>query len=82
MGGLTVVLSGDFRQTLPVIPRGTKADELKACLKSSVLWKNIKNMQLSTNMRAYLQGDMMSEIFANNILKLGEGKLKMNEKMK
>ena len=79
MGGLTVVLSGDFRQTLPVIPRGTKADELKACLKSSVLWKNIKNMQLSTNMRAYLQGDMMSEIFANNILKLGEGKLKMNE---
>ena len=82
MSGVTVVLSGDFRQTLPVIPRGTKADELKACLKSSVLWKNIKNMQLSTNMRAYLQGDMMSEIFANNILKLGEGKLKMNEKMK
>ena len=76
MSGVTVVLSGDFRQTLPVIPRGTKADELKACLKSSVLWKNIKNMQLSTNMRAYLQGDMMSEIFANNILKLGERKIK------
>ena len=34
MGGVTVVLAGDFRQTLPVIPRGTKADELKACLKA------------------------------------------------
>ncbi|GBM09742.1 hypothetical protein AVEN_101792-1 [Araneus ventricosus] len=26
MGGLIVVLAGDFRQTLPVIPRGTMAD--------------------------------------------------------
>ncbi|GBM88454.1 hypothetical protein AVEN_17496-1 [Araneus ventricosus] len=31
MGGLIVVLAGDFRQTLPVIPRGTMADEIKAC---------------------------------------------------
>ena len=28
MGGVTMVLSGDFRQTLPVIPRGTPADEV------------------------------------------------------
>merc|ERR1711923_356518 len=27
MGNVTVVLSGDFRQTLPVIKRGTKANE-------------------------------------------------------
>ena len=25
MGGVTVVLAGDFRQTLPVIAEGTKA---------------------------------------------------------
>ena len=32
MGGVTLVLAGDFRQsTLPVIPHGTKADELQAC---------------------------------------------------
>ncbi|XP_044577118.1 ATP-dependent DNA helicase pif1-like [Cotesia glomerata] len=37
MGGITVVLAGDFRQTLPVVPRGTRADEVKACLKFSVL---------------------------------------------
>ena len=28
MGGVTVVFSGDFRQTLPVIPRETQANEL------------------------------------------------------
>ncbi|UYV73324.1 hypothetical protein LAZ67_10002721 [Cordylochernes scorpioides] len=36
--GALILLSGDFRQTLPVIPRLTPADELNACLKSSVLW--------------------------------------------
>eukprot|EP00106_Octopus_bimaculoides_P012083 XP_014779525.1 PREDICTED: ATP-dependent DNA helicase RRM3-like [Octopus bimaculoides] len=35
MGGVTLLLSGDFRQTLPVIPKGTRADEVRACLKSS-----------------------------------------------
>ncbi|XP_071036514.1 uncharacterized protein [Parasteatoda tepidariorum] len=30
--------NGDFRQTLPVIPRSTYADEINACLKSSPLW--------------------------------------------
>lgn len=37
IGGVVVVLAGDFRQILPVIPRGTAADELKACLKASHL---------------------------------------------
>ncbi|XP_044591508.1 ATP-dependent DNA helicase PIF1-like [Cotesia glomerata] len=31
MGGVIVLLAGDFRQTLPVVPRGTRADEVKAC---------------------------------------------------
>ncbi|KAL8606454.1 hypothetical protein ACOMHN_015543 [Nucella lapillus] len=35
MGGVTVVLSGDFRQTLPVIAKGTRADEVNACVKAS-----------------------------------------------
>lgn len=37
MGGVTMLVCGDFRQTLPVVPRGTKADEIRACLQSSSL---------------------------------------------
>ena len=35
-------MAGDFRQTLPALPRGTKADELDACIKSSFLWRRAK----------------------------------------
>jgi hypothetical protein len=31
MGGALLLLCGDFRQTLPVIPRSTPADEIHAC---------------------------------------------------
>lgn len=31
--GLTVLLAGNFRQTLLVIPQGIRAYEIKACLK-------------------------------------------------
>ncbi|XP_055941777.1 uncharacterized protein LOC129971825 [Argiope bruennichi] len=44
MGGVTLVLSGDFRQTLPVIPRGTKADEMNASIKASYIWKMFKDL--------------------------------------
>lgn len=38
MGGVTVLLAGDFRQTLPVVPKGTRANEVKSCIKKSNLW--------------------------------------------
>jgi hypothetical protein len=41
MGDDLILLAGDFRQPLPIIPRGTVADELKARLKSSALWKHV-----------------------------------------
>lgn len=48
-GGAMILLAGDFHQTLPVIPRSTPADELNACLKTSVLWKHFKTLKLSMN---------------------------------
>jgi hypothetical protein len=39
-GDALILLSIDFRQTLAVIPRSTSADDLNACLKSSVLWRS------------------------------------------
>ncbi|XP_031099477.1 uncharacterized protein LOC116003677 [Ipomoea triloba] len=37
-GGKTVVLGGDFRQILPVIPKGTRQDIVSASINSSYLW--------------------------------------------
>ncbi|GFX96456.1 ATP-dependent DNA helicase [Trichonephila clavipes] len=53
-GGALILLSGDFRQTLPIIPRSTPTDELHACLKSSVLWCHLQKLTLKTNMRVQL----------------------------
>ena len=69
MGGLTLMLSGDFRQTLPVIPKGTRADEVRACLKSSRLWRpHVETLALSTNMRAQLFGDHSSDNLSESLL--------------
>ncbi|GBM12248.1 hypothetical protein AVEN_155255-1 [Araneus ventricosus] len=71
MDGLIVALAGDFRQTLPVIPRGTMADEIKACLKSPYLWKLVKVMKLTTNMR--IQNNCQnSQRFSDYLLKIGD----------
>jgi len=66
MGGSTVVLAGDFRQTLPIIPRSTPADELNACLKASHLWKYVKTFTLTTNMRVHLTGDASAATLLNS----------------
>lgn len=73
MGGVTVLLAGDFRQTLPVVPRGTRADEVKACIKTSYLWPLIKKLSLRKNMRVHLGGDASNEHFSELLLKIGDG---------
>ncbi|XP_071579754.1 uncharacterized protein [Temnothorax nylanderi] len=40
MGGVTFVFTGDFRQTLPVVPKGTRADIMKVCMKKSEIWQH------------------------------------------
>ncbi|CAE1283609.1 unnamed protein product [Acanthosepion pharaonis] len=71
MGVITVLLSGDFRQTHPVVPKGTSADAIRACLKTSQLWPTLRPLHLTTNMRAHLTGDVGSAEFSNSLL-LGE----------
>ena len=75
MGGVVVLLAGDFRQTLPVIPKGTMADELKACLKASNLWRYVHKLELTSNMRVHLQGDLSAGRFTQQLLTLGDGKV-------
>lgn len=69
------LLAGDFRQTLPVIPRSRAADELNACLKSSVLWKYVKVLKLDMNMRVTLQNDRSGEGFSKQLLEIRNRKI-------
>ena len=78
-GGGLILLSVDFRQTLPVIPRSTAADELNACLKSSVLWRHLQKLTLKTSMRVQLQHDTSAELFAKQLLDIGNGKMSIDE---
>ncbi|XP_052833426.1 uncharacterized protein LOC128251090 [Octopus bimaculoides] len=75
MDGVTLLMAGDFRQTLPVIPRGTRADELRACIRSSYIWQHVKQLTLTTNMRVHIRGDLLAAQFSNNLLDIGNGKL-------
>src|SRR5258705_3613674 len=79
MGGLTVVLAGDFRQTLPIIPRGTMYDEIKACIKNSILWSSVKVIKLEKNMRVREHHDYNAQLFSQYLLSIGNGTLKETE---
>jgi hypothetical protein len=50
-GGKVVILLGDFRQTCPVIPRGTKADILNACISRCHLWVQFQIARLIAPIR-------------------------------
>ncbi|KAG3038076.1 hypothetical protein PC121_g23999 [Phytophthora cactorum] len=50
-GGKVFVLSGDFRQILRVVVRGTRAQTIDACLKLSLLWPKFQQLYLRGNMR-------------------------------
>ncbi|XP_072395235.1 uncharacterized protein [Diabrotica undecimpunctata] len=78
-GGAIILLSGDFRQILPVIPRSTAADEINACLKSSNLWRYVKKLQLKTNMRVTLLNDTSAEDFSEQLLTIGNGQVPVDE---
>ncbi|QQP50759.1 ATP-dependent DNA helicase, partial [Caligus rogercresseyi] len=78
-GGVVLLLAGDFRQTLPIIPRGTPADEINACLKSSHLWRFVESMQLTTNMRSRLLGATTADTFPSTLLQIGNGQLPQDQ---
>ncbi|KAJ8891901.1 hypothetical protein PR048_004457 [Dryococelus australis] len=78
MGGVVVLLAGDFRQTLPVIERGIPADEMNACFKASPLWATAEKLRHITNMRVHLYNDVESGAYAHQLLESGEGLLEID----
>ncbi|XP_059663507.1 ATP-dependent DNA helicase pfh1-like [Cornus florida] len=67
-GGKVAVFGGDFRQVLPVVPRGTRAETIGVSLVESYLWKKMKKIQLKQNMRARTDPS-----FADFLLRVGSG---------
>jgi hypothetical protein len=51
-GGKVMVFGGDFRQVLPVVPRGTRAQIIDATLLRSYILKYVRKICLMRNMRA------------------------------
>jgi hypothetical protein len=45
------VCSGDFRQILPIVPHGNKAETIAATVCSSAEWENFTTMHMTLNMR-------------------------------
>ncbi|XP_031120495.1 ATP-dependent DNA helicase PIF1-like [Ipomoea triloba] len=78
-GGKTVVFGGDFRQILPVIPKGTRQDIVHATINASYLWRYCKVLRLTKNMR--LQNSSSNNDYAQLkhfsewIAKIGDSKI-------
>ena len=53
-GGNVLVLGGDFRQVLPVMPHAVREDVVGHSIKAHTLWKtgHVTVHSLATNMRA------------------------------
>ena len=73
MGGIPTLLCGDFRQILPVIQGGTRANIVNASLKKSYLWDTVIVRRITTNMRSHLSGDENSRHFSDLLLSVGNG---------
>ena len=72
-GGKILLLAGDFRQCLPVVPGANRAGTVDHCINQSHLWKNFQVLQLTKNMRVRASGDPVLEAFDRWTLAIGDG---------
>ena len=90
-GGKLILVSGDFRQMLPVVMKGYRAAVVNACIKSSAdLWDNdVTILRLTQNMRVqkYIDTypddiDFQNELrqYEKWLLDLGDGKTSVSQK--
>ncbi|XP_074277431.1 uncharacterized protein LOC141601069 [Silene latifolia] len=73
-GGKVVVFSGDFRQTLLILPRRLQREVIEASLVSSPIWPKLIKFKLTGNIRAQTDPE-----FASFLLSLGNGALQTKE---
>ena len=69
-GGKTVLVSGDFRQILPVVRHGSRIEVVENSVQSSYLWPNFIRVTLNENLRESDDDNNFKEWLLN----IGEGK--------
>uniref|UniRef100_A0A8I6WK18 ATP-dependent DNA helicase n=1 Tax=Hordeum vulgare subsp. vulgare TaxID=112509 RepID=A0A8I6WK18_HORVV len=74
--GKTIVFGGDFRKVLRVVRRGSHSQIIDATLRSSHLWKVMRQLRLVTNMRAH-----NDTWFADYLLRVGNGTEESNDQV-
>ncbi|XP_076893525.1 uncharacterized protein LOC143545531 [Bidens hawaiensis] len=77
-GGKSILLGGDFRQTLPIRKNASKSEIISSSLARSYLWSRFKIFRLTQNMRVLRQNmspEEEAEItdFSNWLLDIGNG---------
>ena len=75
-GGKVLILAGDFRQCLPVVPGANRAEIVNHCINQSHLWKYFEVLRLTENMRVRASGDPVLEAFDQWTLSIGNGTIK------
>ncbi|KAI9123214.1 hypothetical protein K1719_006103 [Acacia pycnantha] len=77
-GGKAVLMGGDFRQLLPVIPKASRATIVNACITYSSLWDSCTIFNLTKNMRLSCSSNQEYEelqTFSKWLLDIGDGNL-------
>jgi ATP-dependent DNA helicase PIF1 len=75
-GGKVVGMTGDLRQTLPVVKRGSPGQIVNACIGNAPFWKDVKKMSLTRNMRierAMAAARAEMESFNDMQMQIGDG---------
>ena len=72
-GGKVLILSGDFRQCLPIVQGANRAEIVQHCINQSHLWNCFTQLKLSTNMRVLTSGDESLASFDRWTLSIGNG---------
>ncbi|KAG6617010.1 helitron helicase-like protein [Phytophthora cinnamomi] len=74
-----------FEAILPVVVRGTPAETIGACLKSSTLWRHFKQLHLTENMRVQSASNESTAAelaaFSEFLLQVGEGRHEVNRSL-
>ena len=73
-GGITTIFSGDWRQCLLVVKRGSRAQIMNRTFKKSKLWQYVKRYKLELNMRLKNISCPEEKDFHEWLLRVGDGR--------